>query len=421
MLWANNDLKSRQGEWRFAPQFEMEQNGQPTRDWTCPSMIYSDVTGNTHASFLCPHEPALKLSIELARTMDARFDSNELWSTPEMAAPEPGKFQVLSGSGTIDGVTIRLATLSGPGVVTYSNGIPIKATPPDGALRPLHVTSSSVASGNSAYIAAELKSDCWVLALGITGLKPGHDLLIFAIDDHGRKTMVNGYNNQEGNIFFHYALDALGERAMGFSSYSQPKAICFLSMPVDATTKTIRMNFVIQKRRKMEFLFKPSELIQEVSSQSTPQAIPPVSNSSVNGKGFIDGIPAKEFRHKSAQDFLKSLAKDTYEGQKIATELSKNGFGIEYIYPIYSDAYRLANMKENGWTRDGNMDAAVKRMKDMILGGRSFQMSRIPMITNQILLSQLLDLTEVPIPEHKNFDGKVFICSVLALIPGASC
>jgi putative ABC transport system permease protein len=30
-------------------------------------------------------------------------------------------------------------------------------------------------------------------------------------------------------------------------------------------------------------------------------------------------------------------------------------------------------------------------------------------------------VTEVPIPEHKNFDGKVFICSVLALIPGASC
>ena len=111
--------------WRFEPQFEIVQNGQPTREWTCSSLKFSDVTGNTHDSFLCPREPALRLTMEFARTADARFDTNEIWSPPPMTAPAPGKFQVLKGSGAIDGVTFRLATLSGPGVVTYSNGMPI--------------------------------------------------------------------------------------------------------------------------------------------------------------------------------------------------------------------------------------------------------------------------------------------------------
>jgi hypothetical protein len=402
----NITLKSRQGVRLFEPEIAIEQNGQPTREWTGFSTNFSDVTGNSHGSFLCPHEPALKMTIEFARTPDARFDSNELWSPPEMAAPEAGKFQMLTGSGTIDDVTFRLATLSGPGVVIYSNSVPIKATPPDGALRPLHVTSSSISLGDSTYVLSETKSDSWVLGMFISGLKPAHDLLVFIIDDHGRKTTASGYFKQAGEIFFPYSLDTRGQQTMVSSLGAQSNAICFISMPMDKTTKTMRINFVIQKRRKIEFLFKPTEVIRNVAYESTQQSIPTVSTIPYNGKGFINGIPAKEFRHKSARDFLKSLAKDTYEGQKIASELAINGLGVEYIYPIYNEARMLATMKDNGWARDGNMDAAIKRRKDMTLRGigGSFGMSGIPVITNKVLLDQLLELK--PMKSYYNSDLK---------------
>jgi hypothetical protein len=389
--------------WRFEPQFEIVQNGQPTRDWTCASMVFSDATGNTHESFLCPHEPALKLTMELTRTAEARFATNEIWSPPALDAPEPGKFQVLNGTGTVEGVTFRLATFSGPGVVTYSNGIPVKATPPDGALRPLFVTSSTVGTGNSAYTVSETKSDTSVLAIGVTGLKAANDLLIFAIDDQGGKTNVNGYSSQAGNIFFHQAIDALGNRTVVTSLHDQTGAVCFLSIPMEKTTKTIRMNFVVQKRRKMEFTFKPPELKREAAPKPTPQAMPPVARAFGGDKGFIRGVPAKEARHIAARDFLRSLAKDTFEGQKIASELVKNGYGIEYLPAIYMDSMMLGSMRENGWARDGNMDRAVEMRKTMMFDDYSRGNGRngLPAFTNQVLLRQLLELK----PKKQFYNG----------------
>lgn len=233
------DLKVTRGdgnEMFFGPQFEMEEHGKPTSVWTY-SMSYSDVTGNSGYYSLCACEPALKLTAEFFKTADAPFNANELWSLPEIPAPGSGHFETLHGFRNFNGTTIRLLALSGPGIMIYSNDIPGTAEPLESARQNpprMGISSSSAGSGMSMTRIVKSTSDSWVFSIVITNQKPGQDILIYALNDQGKKTIASGY---------HSAGD-----------------IRFLSLPMDETTKSIRLNIVVQSRLKMEFMVKPPVL-----------------------------------------------------------------------------------------------------------------------------------------------------------------
>jgi hypothetical protein len=104
--------------------------------------------------------------------------------------------------------------------------------------------------------------------------------------------------------------------------------------------------------------------------------------------------PLNEGVHIEVNYFLHSKAKDTYEGQVIATELLKNGYGSEYIAAIYTPLARAATAyKKNAFNPDTalKVDRAIRQMTMMKLmeGGG---MGGLRPITNQELLATLLEL-----------------------------
>jgi hypothetical protein len=74
---------------------------------------------------LCTNESAWKLTATLRRNTEAKFDSNEVWTIPNLQIPRPGKLRNLSVSNSWQGITVRLCAIAGPAEVTYSNGIPV--------------------------------------------------------------------------------------------------------------------------------------------------------------------------------------------------------------------------------------------------------------------------------------------------------
>jgi hypothetical protein len=141
----------------------------------------------------------------------------------------------------------------------------------------------------------------------------------------------------------------------------------------------------------MEFLFKPAGSVQMMSEKTDDQ-----SNTKIYGQ------PIKEFRHVCACYFMQSLAKDTYEGQKIAKDLINNGYGVEYIGFIYNDSLGLGkrldelyqSRKYFGATRNEIAQSAdYKKRKETIIDdyveGKRF---KIAPLNNPELLNQLLEL-----------------------------
>jgi hypothetical protein len=283
-------IKSLKGEFRFMPHFKVEQNEDPNRTWIWISTNYFDATGNMHKSFLCPHEPALLMKVQLESRAFAGFDTNGLWTTAEIKVPAPGTFTLVPESATLGGVTIWTGMLAGPGVVTYSNGVPIKAIEDSTELPHLLVTPMDVGVGGANY--ASSKSSCWILGIGISGLKHMHDLIIFAIDDQGEKTKAGDFIKQPGGLVFSESLDSRGRPRGYIEAVNTYKSAKFITLPLNKKAKTIRLSMGIHCCRKfgMEFLFKPAGSVQMMSEETDDQS---------NTK--IYGHPIKEFRHVCAE------------------------------------------------------------------------------------------------------------------------
>jgi hypothetical protein len=211
----------------FIPKREIYEKNRVTTEWSVYNMRVHDATGNSGYDFLCPREPAVKLSLDLRKNENAAFSANELWALPAMPLPDPGKFIVLNGSRKFNGATIRLESLAGAGNVTYSNGAPVSSVILDAGFSGRGLSGS----GTGRYLATS-KSVDWVFATTVTGLKSDQNILIFCIDDKGKKTVSDGGSTTVWDLRL-------------------------LTLPVDQAAKTVQINIVVQTLVRMEFFLKP--------------------------------------------------------------------------------------------------------------------------------------------------------------------
>jgi hypothetical protein len=143
------------------------------------------------------------------------------------------------------------------------------------------------------------------------------------------------------------------------------------------------------------------EAPKDNSTNTQPVTVPQNS-----APGTIRGMPARKFRHITAMYFLISSGKDTYEGQKLASELVKNGLGIEFIPFIYFDAQRLGQMAQSAEMQPMIKDSLDRKRTSIISEYCSASGRKgLPPFPNRDLLLLLLDLH--PATDYEPNDIKI--------------
>ena len=81
----------------------------------------TDPLGNLHhLGQLSIREPAWKVRLEVFRQQSSKFPAAETWDLAFLSSPAKDKATALTDTRTINGVTVTLLALAGPGKTSYS-------------------------------------------------------------------------------------------------------------------------------------------------------------------------------------------------------------------------------------------------------------------------------------------------------------
>lgn len=209
--------------------YQVHENGVLVANWSLGETVLQDATGNQTTSSgysLCTNESAWKLEAVFFRTPDSQFEPNEIWTLTNIAIPKSGSTSTLNRSNTIQGVLVRLCAVAGAGNVTYSNGIPVRATASN--QRPGSTSMSGSSRGPIIEINAETGAPQAVVE--IQGLEQDQKFDFWATDSTGNRFFLE--RGSSGN----YRL---------FASESEP------------VTPTMDFHFVVQTKRQVAFMIRP--------------------------------------------------------------------------------------------------------------------------------------------------------------------
>jgi hypothetical protein len=246
-LKANSQVHTHNGVeqkwWYFWPDASVSENGQPTNEWSVNQLDVTDPLGNQpqYGQSLSIREPAWKVRVVAARTQTSKFTAAETWNPAELTLPSKDTAVPLTDSKTIDGVTVTLVALAGPGKASYSIATP-------GMARYGNFTSSSGGSAfgsttkiesrrNGSTATATVEANWPHLALETTGRSPLHSVYLVAKDDQGR--------NVETQHSYHYG---------------ELQSVFFKTEP-DA--KSLTLSVIVHKGHEFEFFVKPPELPED--------------------------------------------------------------------------------------------------------------------------------------------------------------
>jgi hypothetical protein len=210
--------------------FRVTRDGRATRDWEPVEVTLSDATGNSlvRRGSLSHHrgsaywtqtgdlsyrfdgglsldEAAWKMRFEFTRRSLARFAPEELWTVPDLPIASGRKLLPANATTTLDGVTLRLASVARTGTRPAANG-----RGPEEWLELVRVEAPS--------------------------LQPGQAVTLHARDDRGREFVPT-------------------HRILGSPHWSRSDRF-LLRIPADA--RTLDLTFALHRSRFVEFVAKPS-------------------------------------------------------------------------------------------------------------------------------------------------------------------
>jgi hypothetical protein len=203
--------------------FRLSQRGRPTDEWEPVESVITDATGNTYngprwsysshegqaivqvAGGLPTSEAAWKLRFGFARTATARFAANEAVTVRHVATPRSKQFIPADRTAMLQGTTIQVLGIAGPG---------------------LNDGSSWYGAYRRPTVRVQLSAHA------------DHRLTLRAVDDRGREVFASADDPQTSHRG---------------SEYHFP-----LTLPQD--TRSLDLTFAIDRIRYVEFLAKPAVL-----------------------------------------------------------------------------------------------------------------------------------------------------------------
>jgi hypothetical protein len=226
-----------QGSGRYPwPKFEVEQGGQARPEWRAGRVYFRDVTGNEAQSpKLCRHETAWEIEASFERVPESEFGPDEAWTIHTGAIPDPGVLEALEGSRTLQGMTVKLASVAGPGRYEFEKRgggwTLLRSQPLDPEERG---TGSSWGSDANRQWMNLTKSTPWVM-FDLTGFTPDLTWKVVTRDTTGRWHAHSGWS---GNG----------------SSYTVE-----MEIPKDAVVTEVR--FIAQRWRTVAFKVPPPQIL----------------------------------------------------------------------------------------------------------------------------------------------------------------
>jgi hypothetical protein len=179
---------------------------------------------------LCLYEPAWKIEAMVFREPAAEFPAASNWQPEALPAPENGHFQVPGLANVVEGVTLRLICLAGPGVTSYSNGAPVSSAATN--VKSSHLEIRSRGPNGSRYELAEFYSARPHVCYEVAGLKPEQRLDFLVSNGTGGLKPTTEQSSR------------IGSRT-------------FVPLPVFPGTKEIRIAFVVQTGHRLACVVSP--------------------------------------------------------------------------------------------------------------------------------------------------------------------
>jgi hypothetical protein len=255
--------------YHFRSRFTFVQGGRPTRDWEALECRFGDATGNDarvgnpgHAPTrlpLCRFEPAWQLRAKVARTPRADFGAHERWSVRDLDLPAAGAARRLEEAAIVQGVSLRLLAVSGPGSTTYD--FRQLRSPSFGGSRDVGDALTSLGPGQGRGF-----EDSSHLPKGSTGTNPldaparrDRRLVTFA-SDRWPHIALDVFGLEADQWITARATDERGRTTAGrftANEWSEGWVVQFIQLPVARDAGRLNLTFAVQRPREVVFTFRP--------------------------------------------------------------------------------------------------------------------------------------------------------------------
>lgn len=226
---------------RLQPQLRIVEDGKPVNQWLFYGPEIEDALGNTSDSSdcrSCLKETAWKLKFKLFVTDPAMIEPSEQWTVSDLKLLAANKSQMLNKSKTIDGVTVELLAIGGPGRSSYTGLI---------AQHQKHAQNDT-----STITYGKFKAPLSI------HFNPGSGLNTTSIDCPLPHVIARlGRSNQDQRVTMQIT-DYQQRPVKSRTRNIRGVRIWFL-FDLAKETKSFNVHFVVQRARKFEFLVKPPE------------------------------------------------------------------------------------------------------------------------------------------------------------------
>jgi len=210
--------------------------------------------------FLCPREKAWKLAVRFFGSEKSASASNSVWTLHGLNVPASGEFTNLNAMKEVEGVTLTAASLAGAGKVTYSNNVPVQASPLADTNQNNSYTSSFSGSMNGYNLTANVPH----IAMMIGKMSDDQRLTVRATDDRGREFYAHEWS------WGSYQRHSAKVNELHYLKLYDNSGLTFLTLDLEDDSKTIDLTFCIHKARTAEFIFRPPLDDAPPASQKQP-------------------------------------------------------------------------------------------------------------------------------------------------------
>jgi hypothetical protein len=238
---------------QIAPAFEATEHGEPSHEWEAVDQDLWDRSGNFASElsgdsrFLCPQEKAWKLVVRFFGSEKSSSASNSVWTLHGLKVPAAGEFINLNATKEVQGVMLTAISLAGAGNFTYSNNVPVRASPPVDVHQNNTFRNSYSGTTSSYYLTANTPH----IAMLIPRMSDDQRLTFRATDDRGREFYAQewawgGYHPNSAKV-----------SELHYLKLYDNSGLTFLLLDLADDSKTVDLTFCIHKARTAEFIFKP--------------------------------------------------------------------------------------------------------------------------------------------------------------------
>lgn len=252
---------------KIAPEYEVTEDGQPSKNWQALDMSLFDSSGNFASEMregeriLCPHEDAWKLRVKFFGSEQTRYASNTTWTLRGLKVPDAGTVTPVGKSQKFAGILAKAILFAGPGEYSITNSIVLKAAPLGEEIKTSSATSTYKMRG---YQAFDIKAKTLFLYANLgDDLPDDQRLTVRATDEQGRDYYAHD---------LHLWSDNSQTQGKPSDVHYMRRRFCqqesFLSFDLPADVKTVDITFCVHTCQIAEFTFKPPTEIAHASTNA---------------------------------------------------------------------------------------------------------------------------------------------------------